>query len=138
MFIMLQAFSLSSVAKGQACRELQGKGQMSKFNRINSKKLQQLIGLFNCVFPVYSWLFNVAQNKNENRELVLETFKALNSWMKMICIFEWPDLFQFVDLLCNSVVTFVDLNDSDIGDIVIEILSGIVSCNYLVVSSYVI
>ncbi|OXA42859.1 Importin-13 [Folsomia candida] len=88
-----QAFSLSSVAKGQA---------------------------------LYSWLFNVAQNKTDNRELVLEIYKALNSWMKMICIFEWPELFQFVDLLCNSVVTYVDLNDGDVGDIVIEILSGIV------------
>lgn len=29
-----QAFSLSSVAKGQACRELQGKGQMSKKDTI--------------------------------------------------------------------------------------------------------
>lgn len=75
---------------------------------------------------MYSWLYNVAQNKGDNRELVLETFKALNSWMKMICIFEWPDLYPFVDLLCGAVTNYVELNDGDVGDVVIEILSGIV------------
>jgi hypothetical protein len=75
---------------------------------------------------VYSWLFNVAENKTDNRELVLETFKALNSWMKMICIFEWPELFQFVDLLCTSVTKYIDMNDGDVGDITVEILSGII------------
>jgi hypothetical protein len=75
---------------------------------------------------VYSWLFNIVAT-NKDTELVTESLKAMNSWMKMICIFEWPEYFQFVDLLCSFCVSSVAADDPDqLSDLTLEILSGII------------
>jgi len=78
------------------------------------------------VFPVYSWLFNIVAT-NKDMELLKEALKAMNSWMKMICVFEWPEFFQFVDIMVSYCASSITTDDSDqLTDLTLEILSGII------------
>lgn len=85
--------------------------------------------LFVCFFSVlkivYSWLFNVVKTQKDI-ELIAESLKALNSWMKMICIFDWPEHFQFVDVLTSHCVSSIASEEGHLSDLTLEILSGII------------
>ncbi|ODM95160.1 Importin-13, partial [Orchesella cincta] len=91
-----------STRKGQAYREIQGKGQ-----------------------TMFSWLFNVVKTQ-QNHEVVVEALKAMNSWMKMICICEWPDLSQFIDILVVYCASSVNTQNDRLTELTLEIISGII------------
>lgn len=80
-----------------------------------------------CVFvSVFSWLFNVVKTQ-QNLDVVVEALKAMNSWMKMICICEWPDLSHFVDILVVYCASSVNTQNDKLTELTLEILSGIIS-----------
>lgn len=75
---------------------------------------------------MFTWLFNVVKTQ-QNIEVVIEALKAMNSWMKMICICEWPDLSQFVDVLVLYCASSVNTENDRLTELTLEIISGIIS-----------
>lgn len=59
-------------------------------------------------------------------DVVVEALKAMNSWMKMICICEWPDLGNFVDILVLYCASSVNTENDKLTELTLEILSGII------------
>jgi len=73
---------------------------------------------------VFSWLFTIA--RSPSLHLAEEALRAMNSWMRLLCIWEWPEVNAFTETLVSFCENSARCAKDNLCDLTLEVLSGII------------